>query len=167
VCLTYIKSYIPCKEISIINDIEVTAIQINEIEKFTICNIYLPNQKQFKKSDLENIINQLPKPYIIVSNFNTNSPTWGSKKADFRGKEIDKLLENDNIVILNDSTPAYINLKNGNLSCIDLALCSIAIAQKLEWNVLSKMYSSDYIPIKINFFPRKRDINHIRKKDGT
>jgi len=37
---------------------------------------------------------------------------WGSEKTDYRGKIIEKILENENIAILNDTSPTHINLAN-------------------------------------------------------
>jgi hypothetical protein len=71
-------------------------------EKLTICNIYLPNQKQFTTANIEQIIQQFPTPYIILGDFNAYSPLWGSDKTNPRGKAIEKLLEKDNIALLND-----------------------------------------------------------------
>jgi hypothetical protein len=68
---------------------------------------------------------------------------------------IEKLIQNEDLVLLNDSTPTYINLGNGNLSCIDLSLSSPSIAQKLEWEVLPEIYKSDHIPIKIELSSRQ------------
>lgn len=155
----YIKSYIPNTTINIQSEIEVLAVQVNLKEKLTICNIYLPNQKKFSSSDIDEIIQQLPTPYIIFGDFNAHSSLWGSVKTDSRGKEIEKLLENDNIALLNDASPTHINISNGNLSCIDLTLCPPSLAHRLDWKVLPHLLSSDHIPIKINFIPRKGNTN--------
>jgi hypothetical protein len=50
-----------------------------------------PNQLQLQRSDLNNIINQLLKPYIITGDFNSQSPYCGSEKIDQRGKSIEKI----------------------------------------------------------------------------
>jgi hypothetical protein len=93
-------------------------------EKLTICNIYLPNQKNFHTRDIDHIIQQLPTLFILLGDFNAHNLIWGSTKSNPRGKEIEKLLDKDNIALLNDSTPTHINLANGNFSCIDLTVCS-------------------------------------------
>lgn len=64
-----------------------------------------PKSKKFRKIDIEHIIQQLPTPFILLGDFNAHSPIWGSIKTDARGKEIETLLEKDNIALLNDSTP--------------------------------------------------------------
>ncbi|KAE9530686.1 hypothetical protein AGLY_011148 [Aphis glycines] len=134
----YVKAFITSQTINILSDLEVLAVQIETKEKLTICNIYLPNQKKFRKIDIEHIIQQLSTPLILLGDFNAHSPLWGSIKTDPRGKEIETLLENYNIALLNDSTPTHINIANGNFSCIDLTLCSASLAHRIEWKMESK-----------------------------
>lgn len=74
----YVKSNIPVKETQIKSNLETIAITIELKEKFTICNIYLPNQTNVSLTDLEYISKQLPKPYIIVGDFNVHNILWGS-----------------------------------------------------------------------------------------
>lgn len=90
--------------------------------------MYLPNQTKIELSDIENIIKQLSKPFMILGDFNAHCTMWGSEKTDYRGKTIEKILENENIVILNDTSPTHINLANGTLSCIDLTMCTSSLA---------------------------------------
>lgn len=118
-----------------------------------------PQSKKFRKIDIENIIQQLPTPFILLGDFNAHSPICGSIKTDTRGKEIETLLEKDSIALLNDSTPTHINIANGNFSCIDLTLCSASLAHRIEWKVLPDIFSSDHILIKIIFIPRTGDSN--------
>lgn len=56
--------------------------------------MYLPNQHIL----LENIIKQLPRPFVITGNFNSHNIRWESQKNYSRSKEIEKLLENENLV---------------------------------------------------------------------
>ncbi|KAL4126314.1 hypothetical protein QTP88_010536 [Uroleucon formosanum] len=144
----YIKSYILNTTINIQSEIEVLAVQVNLKEKLTICNIYLPNQKKFSSSDIDQIIQQLPTPYIIFGDFNAHSSLWGSAKTDPSGKEIEKLLEKVNIVLPNDVSPTHINIANGNLCCIDLTLCPSSLAHRLEWKVLPHLLSKNFIELK-------------------
>jgi len=109
----YVKTFFPSKQINLKTHLEAIAIsiQLNEIN-FNVCNLYLPNQTKIELSNIENIIKQLPKPFIILGDFNAHCTMWGSEKTDNRGKIIEKLLENDNIGILNDMSSTHINLAN-------------------------------------------------------
>jgi len=48
--------------------------------------------------------------------FNSYSALWGSEKIDARGKQIEKILENDNIILLNNGDPTCLNPVNGIFS---------------------------------------------------
>lgn len=120
----YVKSNIIAKELKINTSLECSAVLIKHDETFTICNIYLPNQTTIELLDVQNIINQLPKPYIILGDFNAHNIIWGSNTTDQRGKTIETILLNENLILLNDLSPTHINLANGNFSNIDLSLCT-------------------------------------------
>lgn len=131
----YVKNNYPSSQLNIDTNIEaiVGTIKLpnNDIN---ICNIYLPNQKSFTDTDISNIIKQLPHPFI-VSDFNSHNVIWGSDHIDQRGKIIEKILGNNNIILQNNSEPTRINPINGNLSNIDLSFTSTALAQRIDWNV--------------------------------
>jgi len=122
--------------------LEVIAISIKVESEITLCNIYLPNQTNFNHTDLNNIINQLPKPFILTGDFNSHSPHWGSEKIDQRGKSIEKVLEDDNIILLNTGAPTRLNPATGLFSAIDLSISSTLLGQRVLWSVLPEMYDS-------------------------
>jgi len=154
----YVKSEYPCKTISINTHLEVIAItvKLRHLE-INICNFYIPNQHDFTHNDIENILNQLPSPFIITGDFNSHNSRWGSKTTDRRGKETYKAFDKDNIVILNSNEPTHINIANGQMSNIDLSLSNSSLAQRLEWNLCKNITSSDHFPIIIKYISRTND----------
>lgn len=145
----------PSEQIPIQSDLEVIAVQLTLESKITICNIYIPNQTPFKTSDLDNIITQLPKPFILFGDFNSHSVHWGSEKTDARGKSIEKILDNDSIILLNNGQPTRLNPSNGTFSAIDLSISSSSIAQRISWSVLQEIYDSDHLPILMTLLSTK------------
>lgn len=112
ICILINNNY-PWEEIPITSNLEVVAISITLESKITVCNIYIPNQTNFILEDISNIITQLPHPFILLSDFNSHNGIWGSYKTDHRGLIIERLLEQDNnIVILNNNEPTRINTIN-------------------------------------------------------
>jgi len=79
----FISSLYPSKQIFTSTHLEEIAasVKLNDIE-VNLCNIYLPNQHTFSEKDLENIIKQLPKPFIITGDFNSQNIIWGSHNTD-------------------------------------------------------------------------------------
>lgn len=139
----------PSKEIPIISHLEVIAVNIIAKYNLTICNIYLPNSQDFNVLDIQNIIDQLPTPFIILGDFNSHNTLWGCNDTDHRGTKIETILNTNNINILNNGQATRVNSSNGNLSAIDLSLSSATISPNLEWDVIPELSSSDHFPIKI------------------
>jgi len=102
--------------------------------------------------------------FILVGDFNSHNIIWGSYSSNLRGKLIEKLILNEDLVLLNDSTPTHINIGNSKFSNIDLSLSTPSIAQRLEWEVLPEIYSSDHIPIKIKILPRQVNNKYSNKQ---
>ncbi|CAH1720846.1 unnamed protein product [Aphis gossypii] len=150
-----IHSDYPSVQIPIQSDLEVIAVQVTLEFKITICNIYIPNQTPFKTSDLDNIITQLPKPFILFGDFNSHSVLWGSEKTDTRGKSIEKILDSDSIALLNNGQPTRLNPSNGTFSAIDLSISSSSLAQRISWSVLQEIYDSDHLPILMTLLSTK------------
>lgn len=74
--------------VPIVTELEAIAIRIKYPTKVTICNIYLPNSQQLNIEELTEIINQLPKPIMILGDFNSHHENWGSDHNDPRGNLI-------------------------------------------------------------------------------
>jgi len=55
--------------------------------------------------------------------------------------------------LLNDTSP--INIANGKFSNIDVPLSTPSISQRLEWELLNEVYSSDHLPINIKLSTRQ------------
>jgi len=62
----YINLNYRSEEIFINTNLEVVAVNVLINNKITIFNIYLSNSRDFELSDIQNIINQLPTPYILL-----------------------------------------------------------------------------------------------------
>lgn len=154
----YVKSEYPSKIININTHFEAIAVSVKLRQlEINICNIYIPNQLDFTQNDIENILNQIPTPFIITGDFNSHNLMWGSKNTDRRGKEIYKAFGKDSIVILNSNEPTHINMANGQMSNIDLSFSNASLAQRLEWNVYKNITSSDHFPIIIKYTPLTND----------
>lgn len=140
------------KELNLNTEMEAIAIQtmINNTN-LTICNIYINNKYEMNINELENLIDQLPQPFLITGDFNSHNTLWGSHKTDIRGKIIEKLIISRNLILLNNLQPTHFNLTTGNTSVIDLTICSCELAVKMEWKVLDYLYNSDHYPIIVTF----------------
>jgi exonuclease III len=70
----FIELSIPSKETPIINNLEaVAATFLTHHTITTLCNICIPNQTDLLLEDIDNIIKQLPSPFIIIGDFNCHT----------------------------------------------------------------------------------------------
>ncbi|CAK9795846.1 Probable RNA-directed DNA polymerase from transposon X-element [Anthophora plagiata] len=142
----YISSEIPLS-----TTLEAIAVAVSLPYKIHICSIYLPNSFSLELEELEKLIEQIPTPLILAGDFNSHSSLWGSSKSDSRGKKIEKLLENPNLILLNTGTPTHFSVSNGKTSAIDLTICSPRLSQYIKWETLNNLHDSDHFPIKISY----------------
>ena len=61
--------------------------------------VYLPPSLDVNFSDLEQLIPQLPAPFVLVGDFNAHSSLWGDVKQDSRGQMVDKLSNDYNLCL--------------------------------------------------------------------
>lgn len=158
----YVKNNLPSTQLSINTHLENTSVKVHLYDStINICNIYLPNQTPFIDSDLTNILNKLPSPSLILGDFNSHNYMWGSSKIDDRGKEVEKFIDSQNLVLLNNGEPTRISPNDGKLSSIDLAMANPALAQRLEWSTSNDIYTSDHLPIIIQYIPRQNNFHQL------
>lgn len=139
------KNSVPLK-----SDLEIIAVSIPvKNKRICIANVYIPNSCNFTKNDLNKVASELPKPFVLVGDFNSHNVIWGSKDTDPRGKIEENFVDESRLIIINDGEATYFNKANGSSSTIDLAICSPSVADRLEFEVMDDLYSSDHFPIYI------------------
>ena len=64
--------------------LEAIAIKItsNYNQKITLCNLYAPDSTDLNLINIENLIKQLPRPFILLGDFNSRNTLWGSNFTD-------------------------------------------------------------------------------------
>lgn len=77
--LTNSKYY--SEEIIINSNLQAIAVRMKtkNIGLTTLCSLYLPPHETIVITDLTNLVNQLPKPYLIMSDANAHSQLWGGQ----------------------------------------------------------------------------------------
>ncbi|KAE9528780.1 hypothetical protein AGLY_012355 [Aphis glycines] len=145
-------------EIPIQSNLEVIAISLHTKNPLCICNIYLPDSSNLLLNDLNNIIRQLPKPFLFLGDFNSRNPIWGSNYTDARRKIVEKFLDNEQIILLNTGEHTRHNVANNSFSSIDLSITSSSLAPKTKWKVLTEYNCSDHWPISIELLDQSPQI---------
>jgi ribonuclease HI len=130
------------------NDYSIIAAIVNNI---CIVSVYIPHPTLALLRELRNILISLPKPYIIVGDFNCHHQTWGCSNSNELGDEILDIVDCLNLCILNSGAPTRRPAPYENASAIDLSICTPSIASSLLWEVLPSTYGSDHYPILLSF----------------
>ena len=131
-------------------NLNAVAARISLQKTVTVCSIYLSPSKPVKKEELESLIEQLPRPFLLLGDFNGHSPVWGSDVTSARGLMLEELFSETDVSILNDGSPTHFHSANGSFSCIDLSVCDPSLVLDYEWKVHDDLCGSDHFPIVIN-----------------
>ena len=69
-----ISNDFPNNSIQLNTNIQAVAVQVYIRQLDTICNIYLSPNDALSQYDLNNIIMQLPSPFVLLGDFNAHNP---------------------------------------------------------------------------------------------
>lgn len=56
--------------------LETVAVTIHSGKKITICNIYLSPNSNVSKDEIHSVVQQLPRPFLLLGDFNAKHPLW-------------------------------------------------------------------------------------------
>jgi len=145
-----IKNSTPHQHIQLNTSLQAVAVRITLHKTVTVCSLYLSPSSKYSNADLEDFIDQLPPPVLILGDFNAHSSLWGCTKTGIRGKLVEDLLLKQNLSLLNDGSHTYLHPATGSCSAIDLSISDPSLYLDLTWSVHSDQHGSDHYPIVIH-----------------
>lgn len=84
------------------------------------------------ETDINQLLSQFSPPLILLVDFNTHNPIWGSYKTNKKGYLLEQVLQTtDLILLMNDGQPTYFLTATSIFSAIDLLLVSSSISHHL------------------------------------
>jgi len=86
-----IKNIFAHKHIELNISLQAVAARTTCFKSITVCSLCLPHIK-VDKNGLEDLINQLPSPIVLLGDFNAHSNDWDCFKNDSKGKMISDLM---------------------------------------------------------------------------
>ncbi|GFW23121.1 putative RNA-directed DNA polymerase from transposon X-element [Trichonephila clavipes] len=102
-------------------------------------------------TELQELIDQLPSPFILLGDFNAHHLLWGCQDVNSRGKIVEKLLTELDLALLNDGSNTYFHSPTQSFSAIDLSICTPSLLLDLTWSVLGNPLGSDHFPVVISY----------------
>lgn len=151
----------PFTPIALNTPLQAVAIRIHINSLITVCNIYLPPNDDVSSSDLNNLITQLPKPFLIIGDFNGHNPLWGSPDSNPRGHQIGKLINDYNLCILNNGENTHFHAGSKTFHAIDLAICTPSLLPYSTFHVDDDLHGSDHFPITVTLTKHNNAQNRI------
>ena len=151
-CAVLIRKDVAHTTLPLQTDLQAVAVQMFIKRKYTICSIYLPPNRSSHDllRDLRVLVSQLPRPFLILGDFNGRHPLWGDVVSNSRGNAIYPFIEEQELAILNSGEPTHYHVQTGTFSVIDLSLCSPDCFLDFSWYVMDEGLGSDHFPIFID-----------------
>ena len=70
----YVKNGISSYGINLQTPLQAVAVSIKCHQRITVCSIYLPPNENILEADLQTLIEQLPKPFLLLGDMNAHHP---------------------------------------------------------------------------------------------
>ena len=75
-----VNNSIPHHSIKVETTLQAVAVNISFNKTITLCSIYLPPSAPIDIKKLDQLVDQLPKPFILMGDFNSQHTLWGMQK---------------------------------------------------------------------------------------
>ena len=156
-----VSNKFPHSPVPLNTNVQALAVQIHFRQLITVCTIYLPPNDNIHQQDLNNLIMQLPIPFILLGDFNAHNPLWGSHDVNTCGHLIDDFITGNSLCILNDGSNTYFHEPSKTFHAIDLAICTPTLFPLFNFLVCDDLHDSDHFPLFLSF----HDFNQINHKN--
>jgi len=163
----YIHESCPFSEIKIDTPLQMVAARINVAPSklITVVSAYFPGRIALDVAEMMDIINSLPKPVIVMGDFNAHHSVWGNSTIDRRGRLLEEALRNSQLNVINENTATH-----SSGTAIDLTIVSPELTDDTSWRTLPSLLSSDHFPILISISkpePAIASSDHYNYKRGN
>ena len=98
---------------------------------------------------MDNLLQQLPSPYILLGDFNGHNILRGGQNNDSRGELIENFITKNDICIMNDKSYTYHSPSTKSFTSIDLSFCHPSLFLDYNRYVCEDQHNSDHFPIII------------------
>ena len=148
-----IRNDIPNSTIQLQTTLQAVAATVYLGKQYTVCSLYLPPQDIVTNTELQQLIEQLPEPRLILGDLNARDQTWGDHQSNQRARLIKNIIQDYEMTLLNTGEFTHYHIQTDSYSCIDLSIVSIEACLDFSWNVITptenEQYDSDHYPIII------------------
>ena len=97
-----INGNVPQSEVPLVTQLQAVAARVTLHIPITLCSIYLPPSLTLDPRELDDLVAQLPQPFMLLGDFNGHHSFWGCPNDNNRGKQIAGFINNNNLCLLNN-----------------------------------------------------------------
>ena len=153
----FVKNFASSYRVDLRTNLQAVAVSVKIHRRVTVCSLYLPPGQAVELEQLQGLIDQLPKPFLLLGDFNAHHPMWyDPRPMDERGKCIVDLIARNDVALLDKNKMTSMWKVDKSFSHIDLSICSTELLSWFHWDVHDELLNSDHFPILI-----KSDIPHV------
>ena len=109
--------------------------------------IYILPHDAINESEINNILQQLPTPFILLGDFNSHKTMWGCRSTNHKGQTLENIINNNNLCLFNKKSPTHLDPSSATYSAIDLTLCDTKLFLDFTWTVYDNICGSNHFPI--------------------
>ena len=149
----FAKNHLSSYQITLNTKLQAVAASVKIRQRITICSLYLPpgdgwmNLNEMK-TEIQNLINQLPKPFLLLGDINAHHPLWFDQRPqDKRGEMLVDLIADNDVGLLDRNKPTCLWKVDKSYSHIDLSLCSSDLLELFHWDTHNEPMNSDHFPV--------------------
>ena len=132
-----VNENVPQSIVTLNTNLQAVAVKVTAHKTITQCSVYLPprNNFNFNPKDLQDVIDQLPSPFILMGDFNGHHTLWGCEDVNNRGQQLENLILKNYLILFNGKSHTYFHSASGTFTSIDLTLCSPSLFLDFSWKV--------------------------------
>ena len=140
----------PFTSSSVTTTLPCTIVRVFLTHWITVVSLYLPPSVTIDFSAFADLLTKLPRPFLILGDFNCRHTLWGDTVVNTRGRLLESFITNHNLFLLNTGSATHFDSRCRSFSCIDLSFCHPSLSLDFSWSVLNEYLFSDHHPILLS-----------------
>ena len=154
-----IRNNIPQSKIHLNTQLQAIAVKVTLHRTINICSIYILPHDAINESEINNILQQLPTPFILLDDYNSHNTMWGCRSTNHKGKTLKNIINNNNLCLFIKKSPTHLDPSSATYLAIDLTLCNSSLFLDFTWMVYDDTCGSDHFPIVLeSLHPQDGDL---------
>ena len=139
----FVRSGVSAFSVDLNTRLQAVAVSVKLKKRITVCSLYLPPGEVIQKRELEGLISQLPKPFLLLGDFNARSKLWYDSDYCARGKMVEKVIEEGDFFFLDKDQKTHFSRRHRSYSHVDISLCSVDLVSMGMSSKFNSFFAGD------------------------